>query len=531
MNRGVRVPPPPSAIDFMQPMSPLRFTFVRTFTAIAVLGSFAASARLFAETPAPTKAPASNYLEVVKRAADVLLEKGVDRYGPQHSGIILSVLNRQTGEPLELLPKAASGLRKADRTVAGGSNANLQIDLYRALQHLSRLTGEARYDKAARAGLVDFLRLTQHPETGLLAWGEHLSWNCFTEQAASLIPDALVHEQKRKFIYFDQLYEAEPERTLKYARGLWEHQIGDQKTGDFSRHTAYDKHDPRKGWDFPKEGSYFIDTWSRAYAKTKDPVYANAVQVLAKRYLDRTNERGLLDFDTQKDPERDNMCVSLWLISLALECHDAIPRMNGPAVEILRKLMESQDRGFLGLKHAADDPEKGFICYAFTDSGEPRPREGKSPGGYSRCWSMGYGVNLTSMYGLLAYSRQAQLGSAPGGDEYRAVVVAAAKAYQKAVRKPKEDDLWAGEYGMAIFVELAAFRITKDEAFLKSARELGDEAVNIFWEGGSALPRTSSRKDYYDATTYPDTLLMSLLALHEHVSGLPAAVEISDTIR
>src|SRR3712207_7046321 len=52
----------------------------------------------------------------------------------------------------------------------------------------------------------------------------------------------------------------------------------------------------------------------------------------------------------------------------------------------------------------------------------------------------------------------------------------------------------------------------------KAARELADEAMGVFWDGGSPLPRTSSRKDFYEATTYPDTLLMSLLALHEHVS-------------
>lgn len=53
----------------------------------------------------------------------------------------------------------------------------MQQDLYRAIQHPSRITGERRYDEAVRVALGDFLRITQHPETGLLAWGEHLYWD------------------------------------------------------------------------------------------------------------------------------------------------------------------------------------------------------------------------------------------------------------------------------------------------------------------------------------------------------------------
>lgn len=131
----------------------------------------------------------SKYLAVVKRASDVILENGRDSYGEQKSGMILSVLDRSTGKPMRLLPKAPQGVRQGDRTGPGGSNANMQQDLYRTMQHLSRLTGDARYADAVQVALADFLRITQHPDTGLLAWGEHLYWNCVADKLGDLDPN------------------------------------------------------------------------------------------------------------------------------------------------------------------------------------------------------------------------------------------------------------------------------------------------------------------------------------------------------
>jgi hypothetical protein len=479
----------------------------------------------------------SPYREVVRRAADALLENARDTYGPEHSALILSVLDCKTGKPLEELPRSPSGVRSDDRVLPYGSNASLQMDLYRVLRELSRMTGDPRYKKAADDGLSDFLKITQHPETGLLAWGEHLSWNCLTEKADSRTyhPDKkvqqFIHEPKRKFLYFDELLVSDQQRALKYAQGLWDHQIFDQKTGNFSRHGDYAKHSPRKDNDYPKEGGYFIDTWARAYAATKDPAWIPPVRILAQRYLNRMNERGLLDFDTTGLPERVNWSVSLANLSLGIDAFDAKSRMDPETAAALQKLSEGIDKGFLSLQHEVSDPSKGFICYAFTDSGKPFPLARKKSEGYSPAWGMAYGINTTSMFVPLCYTRQAQLGDTEQGEAYRKLIVEAARLYQKVAPDPQNKDIWAGEYGMAIFTELAAFRLTGDKSFLDTAKQLGDEALRVFWKEDSALPRASSKTDYYDVIAYPDTLLLSLLALDEAVRGELPKVEISDLIR
>ena len=156
------------------------------------------------------------YRDIVCQSVDALLDNARDTYGSEHSGMILSVLDRRTAKPIEAdsvndMPEAPYGVRASDRTGPGGSNANLQMDLYRVLQHAGRITGEPGYDKAARKALVDFVRITQHPDTGLLAWGEHLYWNCVDDCLGEFFEQHKTHEPKRKFIYFDVCYEGEPE--------------------------------------------------------------------------------------------------------------------------------------------------------------------------------------------------------------------------------------------------------------------------------------------------------------------------------
>lgn len=469
-------------------------------------------------------------LTLVRRAADALLAGGTDRYGPQHSALILSLLDCKTGLPLERLPKAPAGVRGSDRSTLYGSNANIQQDLYRVLQELSRLTGDDRYAQAARASLIDFLRLAQHPDTGLLAWGEHLCFDCLAGQPAAARPEEkLIHEPKRDLLFFDLLHQAEPERTLRFARGLWEHQIADHRTGDFSRHAAFAKHGPGRGYDFPKEGGYFIDIWARAYEKTRDPVFLQAVRVLAQRFLGRMNQIDLLDFDSSGVEDRRDTCIPLWMVSLALECHEAAARVDPETASLLTTLALRQDRGFLSLPHHPDVREEGFVYCAHTSTGQLRPRYGTQ--GYSRHWGMGYGVNTTAMFALQCYARAQQLGESPSGQAYRRLVLASARLYASEPPAAKAIDIWAGEYGMAIFTGLAAYRLSGDADHLATAQRLASQATTALWSEGAVLPRASTRTSHYEAISYPDTLLLSLLALHEHLAGLPPLVPVSALCR
>ena len=481
-------------------------------------------------TLADASAGKSRFLNVVRRTVDVILENGRDTYGDQHSEMIISVLDRKNGKPMRRLAQPPQGVRHSDRVGPGGSNANLQQDLYRTMRHLSRLTGDPRYEQAARTALQDFIRITQHPDTGFLAWGEHLYWNCLEDRLGDLDPNK-THEPKKKFIYFDLLYDLEPERTLKYAHGLWNHQIADKKTGNFSRHAKYDRHDPRRDYDFAKEGGYFIDTWSRAYAASQDEVFATAVRVLTQRYLNRMSSLGHLALDSTTRPEWFQTSPSLYAVALAAECTDAAERMDANSALLLRQLASAQDKAFLSMPHRPDNSERGFVSYADTESGQPKPVEAKQSNGFSRHWGLGYGVHSTAMIALLCNTRQEQLGDSEPGEEYRRLVVEAATLYLTEQPDPATDDLWAGEYGTVIFTLLAAHRISHESRYLDRAIALADDAVRIFWDKDRPLPRASSKTDYYDVVTGTDTLTLALLAVHEQTTSKDSQIEISDLTR
>jgi hypothetical protein len=484
---------------------------------------------LAAATPSVAPAADTPYLVVVRRCADTLLDKGVDHWGPRKTALIASVLDRTTLMPPSTMPKSPGGNRQGDRCVPYGSNANLQQNLYVTFFHLSRITGDPRYGTAATAAMVDLFRVTQNPETGLLAWGEHLCWDLKKGQAATQAAGWMIHEPKRKLLFFDMLYEREPKRVLDFAEGLWENQIADHKTGNFSRHAGYEHHITRRDYDFAKEGSYFIDCWSRAYEKTHKPLFQEAVRVLAGRYLHKLNEHNLMDFDSTGLKGRADVAFSSDMLSLAIEAQDAVPRMDGPTAATLNDLVARIDRGILALPHAPDDPERGFVCYAQTSTGKLGSYRDRP--GWSRSWDMGYGIKPTSMIALFCNRRQAQLKIGPQAEAYRSLVLKAAEGYRKSDPSPKTSDLWPSEYGMAIFTELAAFRLVPTPAYLDRAKALADQAIEIFFDQGNPLPRASTKSKHYENITCADTLLLALLALHEQVSGQAVEIAISDLDR
>src|SRR5688500_16929783 len=97
----------------------------------------------------------TNLLEVVRRYADTMIERGRDTYGPQKSGLLLSALDRTTLGLLQVRPAPPGGIRRGDRSgrawvEMNGANPMLDQNLLRVFYTLSEITGDARYAKADR---------------------------------------------------------------------------------------------------------------------------------------------------------------------------------------------------------------------------------------------------------------------------------------------------------------------------------------------------------------------------------------------
>lgn len=502
----------------------MQFCRIGTGVLVCLFASVSNHAQLHA-------AEKARLLPVVRRTCDALIEHGRDHWGPEKTDLIASMLDRQTLEPYKKLPRGAAGVRNSDRTTLYGSNVNMQQNLFRTFYLLSQVTHDPKYAEAADAALLDFVRKTQSPTTGLLAWGEHLCWDLRTDKAGSLIADNLIHEPKKPLVFWDYLYRHEPQRMVQYARGIWEHQIADHKTGNFSRHAKYDRHGPRTNFDFTKEAGIFIDIWSRAYVASGDEQFATAIETLTRRYQKRMNERNLLDYDAV----REDYCNNGHNITLAAELHDAAERVasqgDADLAQQMNDLAVAIDAGFLALQHRPDMPEAGFIATSTTATGEPRDRDGLGPGGYSVLWGMGYGRQTTSMVAMHCFRRARQLQEGETADAYRRLALAACQAYATSPAPPMSVDVWPVESGTAILMHLTAFQDTGDELQRQQARRRANEAVGIFWEKQSPLPKTSRRQEQWETITGAETLIFALMALHITEEQLKIEIPFSDIDR
>ncbi|WP_437203584.1 hypothetical protein [Planctomicrobium sp. SH664] len=457
---------------------------------------------------------ASALLEIVTNTSNALIDNGRDRWGPEQTAMIASVMDRKTLAPPSKLPSGSVGVRNGDRTTPFGSNVNMQQNFFRTFYLLSQVTGDSKYTAAADAALLDFIRRAQSSETGLVGWGEHLSYDMEQDKVAAVGDQNLIHEPKKPLIFWDYLYQHEPERMLTYATGIWKHQIQNHETGEFSRHARFDIHKPGKGYDFTKEAGHFIGIWSKAYQASRQELYGEAVSVLTQRYQKKLNDRNLLDYDSV----RTDYCNNGHNLTLACDLTDAAPLMQtyqeGQLSQRMQELATAIDRGFLSCAHRPDVPEAGFIATCSTATGESRGREGPGPEGYSTLWGMGYGRQGTAMVALHCFRRARQLGTSPDAAIYRQLALAAADCYARTGAPDPEIDVWPVEYGTVILMFLEAYKQTGDRASLLQARRRADEAVQTFWDETSPLPKCSTHAKHFETITGAETLVLALLAVH-----------------
>lgn len=409
-----------------------------------------------------------DYLRVVRAYADALLERGRDVYGSERSPLFASALDREAMSLLTRKPSPPEGIRGEDRTLTG-SNPMHDENLYRLLYVLSELTGDERYARAADEALRFFLTRCQSEETGLFAWGEHLGWDFLTEAP---LEGRDLHEFYRPWVLWEKCWTLAPEACRKFAKGLWEHQIADHETGNFSRHARYAKHGPGRDHQYPRHGGFYIATWAFAYSRTKDPEFLQAADTLLRSFARRREESGRFP---QGSPRSDlSWAIDVW-DAAALVPEDLGKRMRGEAQKTDAYYLRKFRKGL------PKDPEK--------------------------LWIAGYGDATTAMEAMICNERYRQTGS----EEMRRLILEAAEAYLTA-DPPRDRDLYPGVFGEVIGLLVRAHSWTREEKYLRRADELAHRALETFF-GEKPLPRASSRSEHYEAITRADTLALSLLEL------------------
>lgn len=276
------------------------------------------------------------YFEMARAYVDAMLTYGRDHYGDRHSPSFVDTINLRTmSMPRETSAETTrlyqSLFRAADSST--GCNPMYHIDLHQLLDVLSDVTGEAKYRQAAKDSIQWFFRNTQSDVTGFVAWGEHLAWDLVEDRItlAAREGDRVfvsdIHEFYGPWIHWKTTCEVAPEQAKRFAMGLWEHQIADHETCEFSRHARYSKHAPGKGYEFLRQVGFYLDTWASVYAATKDERMLKPIEQFLKALRKWQNpDSGLLPFEGRSP----NVAFILHNLSFAVDGWEASTKLPDP---------------------------------------------------------------------------------------------------------------------------------------------------------------------------------------------------------
>jgi Periplasmic pectate lyase len=431
-----------------------------------------------------------DFLQVVRRYADTMIEHGRDTYGPQKSGLLLSALDRMTLTPLQVRPAAPGGIRRGDRpgrawVEMNGANPMLDQNLLQVFYALSEITGDPRYARVADEELSWFFNHALSPRTSLLPWGEHLSWDVVLDVPISG-GDEMMHEFAGPWVLWEQCFNLVPEPSRRFALGLWEHQIANHTTGAFDRHAPYFEHGPMDGKDFARHASFYIGTWCYAYRYTTNGVFLQAIETLLAR------------FERKRVQKDGSLAATLG----PLECELAAGMVPAPLASRLRAFAAKEDDLILARLQA------GLAGGPSTGSGQA-PNADLPPK-----WQTGYSASTLANEAMFCLARYQQTQNGA----YRAVITAIADQYIGDV--PGEDvDVWPMSFGHVISTQVAAHRLVAKPVYLEQARRYAQLAVDLFWQD-RPLPRASLKTGHYETITGCDSLALALLDLHAFTRGL-----------
>ena len=293
--------------------------------------------------------PQGQWRDYVTQCLDTLIEHGTDRYGDKKTPLIMAVIDVRTLESpekpelLDTLVRLEVGrLRRR-----GERGCKLWYDqaLIRSMYRVSKLTGDAKYTRAADAYLDYFFQNCHKPDdhedvyrNGMPCWGTHIYWDCYKDQEAEY--DDGVHSSgpHEILVYHPEwadIYRINPKATKRLVDGIWKWHIVDKKTGKHNRHddalleNTFDFYirDPGTICDFSFAGGEFIQAFAFMYSVTKEQHYLDKARLVANwHWQHRNQETGLVpdapSTGDRYDASHSMTCVTGPFVSQLLRAYE-----------------------------------------------------------------------------------------------------------------------------------------------------------------------------------------------------------------
>ena len=480
-----------------------------------------------------------DYQGIAKAYADFMITHGRDVYGPKHTPLFVTAMDRKTGQvfkhghvpyPHVIAKPYAPGLRRdhkmrpQDRTYSGG-NPLEDLPLYGLLYRLGELTGEKRYAEEADKSIAWFLANAQSPATGLYAWGSHMYWDVHRDQpiyANTGRPNGGYggHEYNYVWPYWDQ----NPDALKRFAHGLWDHQITDRKTGRFSRHAAYHKHGPGREWfEFPRMGSCMIDIWARQFGRGGDAEMKQAIRTLLKFYRAlRDPKTGAMAWCSAKGADRREVANVSMNLAMATTLQDAaafVQKRDPALAEEMRTFAHFIDDEYLSNDYdkTLDVAGKGILTW-YTLADRTCMAKGFTPPPDGVDASVGFplktveGKPAASLYYLtpwfpgrsyaefsLLMRDRLQRCDAKHKPTYRRALIDVANMYMT-IQPEVQFALYPDNIADVVELLRHVYKVTQDTAYLHRADQMMRLGVRLFFDDTSPLPKISNFDNWYESS-------------------------------
>lgn len=438
-------------------------------------------------------APAeSDYLRAARTFADVMLAHGRDRLGEVPTALWCGVIDAETlrvPQRAEEVP-ALPGIRNQDRAV-GGSNYYHDLGALVAFRALTEVTGEQVYARAADDYTRDFLRLGQSPETGLLAWGEHLYYDVFRDRVAA---ERIHHEFLAGTPPWAQFHRIDPVATAKAIAGI-RHHFRSFEPDDF----LFNRHTPWLAPAFQEAGQPWIKhtglqaySFAFLYSVTGDDRWLKWLRGTGSLYWDRRHPvTGLVPGcigDPRDQARQSGLGGTALLAYFLLQAWELAPGEGW-----LRERAEA-------LLVAAEKYSRAEAGYF-----ERTTVEGEPATGLMTPWSVRYGQSSLLEPARIA-ARFAR--TFPDGPYREMALHMGAMAFAE---QPPADAV-VGSVAQAIHLALDLHALDGDGFRLELARRYADDALARYARNGLFVRVPGDR--YYEAKVGPGDLAAALVRLH-----------------
>ena len=451
----------------------------------------------------------ADYLHYVKTHCDNLIEHGRDDYGNVSTNLIASVIDtRDMSVPKANVPPT-EGTRPHDRAV-GGSNFYHDVETIKLLLALTEITGENEYKTVAENYAQDFLKYCQNPTTGLLAWGEHLYYNFYSDSV--MVGDL---ENPRDDIYHEFLVETPPWEYLwnldtaavrQAIAGVRYHfRSPTTQSFLFNRHAYWQKINKRDyrglaqyqigGQPWIKHSGLQCYSFSFLYGKTQNPLWKKWTEGSGALYWEYRDPETNLTPSCIDDPRPEARYPSL--NQTALLCYYLLK-----AAQLNPEFSHIQERAEVMLKSAEkyswSEQKQGYYSYLNMD-GSIFDEE------LIPVIFTGYGGSDIIEFGrVAAYFYQTTQDVA-----YKKMVE---KVAEMLLRTEWPDDFVINSLASALQFSLDAHEILGDGRLLQSAQNYATIATSTLWSGQLFVRQPGD--PYYEAKLGTNNLVTGLLRLH-----------------